>query len=124
MYMYMQMLISVWKCYNVALLPFQTQCSYGDPDGLEFALDGRMYELEYQVVDGDMDPPEYALAGSDLTTQGKCSYMYTYMYLSRAVIKGHNPQDLLQLSMVDGPLMLLVSLPVVGTIHPQSLSWL
>lgn len=51
-------------------MPVQTQCSYGDPDGLEFALDGRMYELEYQVVDGDMDPPEYALAGSDLTTQG------------------------------------------------------
>lgn len=51
-------------------LSFQTQCSYGDPDGLEFALDGRMYELEYQVVDGDMDPPEYALAGSDMTTQG------------------------------------------------------
>ena len=55
---------------SVAFLPFQTQCSYGDPDGLEFALDGRMYELEYQVVDGDMDPPEYALAGSDMTTQG------------------------------------------------------
>ena len=56
-------------------MPGQTQCSYGDPDGLEFALDGRMYELEYQVVDGDMDPPEYALAGSDLTTQGNTAML-------------------------------------------------
>lgn len=53
----------------------RTQCSYGDPDNLEFALDGRMYELDYHVVDGDMDRPEYALAGTDLTTQG-CFCVY------------------------------------------------
>lgn len=52
-------------------LSLQTQCSYGDPDSLEFALDGRMYELEYQMVDGDMDPPEYALAGADFSGQGE-----------------------------------------------------
>jgi len=34
-----------------------------------------MYELEYQVVDGDMDPPEYALAGSDLTMQGNTAML-------------------------------------------------
>ena len=48
----------------------QTQCSYGDTDGLEFALDGRMYELDYQLVDGDVDLPEYALSGNDMTSQG------------------------------------------------------
>ena len=76
--------LPVWKCMDsvrtmyifhaddgMAVLPLQTQCSYGDPDSLEFALDGRMYELEYQVVDGDMDPPEYALAGADLSAQGE-----------------------------------------------------
>lgn len=57
--------------FQVVVLMLQTQCSYGDPDNLEFALDGRMYELDYNVVDGDMDRPEYALAGTDLTTQGK-----------------------------------------------------
>lgn len=56
---------------GIVVLPLQTQCSYGDPDSLEFALDGRMYELEYQMVDGDMDPPEYALAGADLSAQGE-----------------------------------------------------
>ena len=66
----MKVLRGIFWESNVLLLPVQIQCSYGDPDGLEFALDGRMYELEYQVVDGDMDPPEYALAGSDFTTQG------------------------------------------------------
>ena len=53
------------------ILALQIQCSYGDPDALEFALDGRMYELDMQVVDGDMDCPEYALAGTDLSTQGE-----------------------------------------------------
>ena len=48
----------------------QTQCSYGDTDGLEFALDGRMYELDYQIVDGDVDLPEYAFQGTDMTSQG------------------------------------------------------
>lgn len=48
----------------------QTQCSYGDTDGLEFALDGRMYELDYQLVDGDVELPEYALSGTDMTSQG------------------------------------------------------
>lgn len=48
----------------------QMQCSYGDADGLEFALDGRMYELDYQLVDGDVDLPEYALSGSDVNSQG------------------------------------------------------
>ena len=48
----------------------QTQCSYGDTDGLEFALDGRMYDLDYQIVDGDVDLPEYAFQGTDMTSQG------------------------------------------------------
>ena len=69
-------------------MPVQTQCSYGDPDGLEFALDGRMYELEYQVVDGDMDPPEYALAGSDLTTQGNTA-MLCFVSSSIKFISSH-----------------------------------
>ena len=44
---------------DMSLKMLQTQCSYGDTDGLEFALDGRMYELDYQIVDGDVDLPEY-----------------------------------------------------------------
>ncbi|KAK2568305.1 Rho GTPase-activating protein 5 [Acropora cervicornis] len=51
------------------------QCSYGDADGLEFALDGRMYELDYQLVDGDVDLPEYALSGNDVNSQG-CFCVY------------------------------------------------
>ena len=38
----------------------------------------------------------------------------------RAVIKGRNPQHLLQLSMIDFPLMLQVEFPVVDRIQPQS----
>ena len=38
----------------------------------------------------------------------------------RAVIKGHNPYHLLQLSMLDFPLTLQVKLPVVDRIYPQS----
>lgn len=51
------------------------QCSYGDTDVLEFALDGRMYELDYQLVDGDLDLPEYALSGNDVTSHG-CFCVY------------------------------------------------
>ena len=65
------MLFCLFPCFSFDIfLILQTQCSYGDPDNLEFVLDGRMYELDYHVVDGNMDPPEYALAGTDLTSQG------------------------------------------------------
>ena len=37
-----------------------------------------------------------------------------------AVNKGHNPWQLFNISMLDGLLMLWVSLPVVDTIHLQS----
>ena len=37
-----------------------------------------------------------------------------------AVIKGSNPQQLLQLSMHDFPFMLQVKLPVVDGLHTQS----
>ena len=53
------------------------QCSYGDTDVLEFALDGRMYELDYQLVDGDLDLPEYALSGNDVTSHGKNHVRFT-----------------------------------------------
>ena len=38
----------------------------------------------------------------------------------KAVSKGHNPYNLLQLSMFDGPLMLCVNLSVVDSIYPES----
>ena len=35
-------------------------------------------------------------------------------------LKGHNPEHLLQLSILGEPLMLQVKLPVLGTIYTQS----
>ncbi|XP_048580829.1 rho GTPase-activating protein 5-like isoform X3 [Nematostella vectensis] len=51
----------------------QSQCSYGD--GLEFVLDGRMYELDLRVVDGDVDLPQYALTTTDVAPNG---YFFVY----------------------------------------------
>lgn len=66
--------VFLWASFAPVLIVFiicsQMQCSYGDADGLEFALDGRMYELDYQLVDGDVDLPEYALSGNDVNSQG------------------------------------------------------
>ncbi|KAK3754599.1 hypothetical protein QZH41_007461 [Actinostola sp. cb2023] len=55
----------------------QSQCSYGE--GLEYVLDGRMYELDLRVIDGDVDLPEYGLTSTDTTPHG---YYCVYSTLS------------------------------------------
>ena len=71
---------------DMSVKMLQTQCSYGDTDGLEFALDGRMYELDYQIVDGDVDLPEYAFQGTDMTSQGTvCMFTSSQVDLASAL---------------------------------------
>ncbi|XP_031562663.1 rho GTPase-activating protein 5-like isoform X2 [Actinia tenebrosa] len=56
----------------------QAQCSYGG-EGLEYVLDGRLYELDLRVVDGDVDIPEYAITNADNTPHGYfCVYSTLY----------------------------------------------
>lgn len=52
----------------------------------------------------------------------KCSDLTHCLKLSnlQAVIKGHNPLQLLWMSILEGPLMLEMNLIVVDTIYPQS----
>lgn len=45
-----------------------------------------MYELDYQIVDGDVDLPEYAFQGTDMTSQGTvCMFASCQMHLSSAL---------------------------------------
>lgn len=41
-----------------------------------------MYELDYQLVDGDVDLPEYALSGTDMTSQGDQCFVWIRICMS------------------------------------------
>ena len=62
-------------CHTTNLIVFQLQCSYGDGDILEYAIDGRMFEMDLRAMDGDVDLPEYALTSTDSCPQGEHLYI-------------------------------------------------
>ena len=51
---------------------FQNQSSCSDTDLLEYAIDGRMFEMDLRIWDDDAESPDYSTIGGDGSQQGQC----------------------------------------------------